>query len=385
MTAQIAPASSGAIAATALRLVDADIHPSLPHGLRTLAPYMSDAWVKRLGIGERPEWAAGLPNTGDFSIPTNGIYTSLEGSIRMDAITPDGAAPASDPKVVAKQVFDPLGIDRGILFPGNVFGLGAVPNADIASTIAAATNDYLDDVWLRADKRYRMAITICPQDPIAGAAEIRRMAQRGGVVQILIPANRKLLGDPHFYPIYDAAQECGLPIAVHPAAVESIYVNGPQIAGDPPWYYLQWHTTLTLPHQANAVSLVAHGVFERFPKLKVVFAEVGIVWLVEMMWRMDKNWKALRDETPWLTRLPSEYMLEHFRFTTQPFLEPKKKEHLLQIIDMIQGERILMFSTDFPHWDGDDPRWTLDALSDDARRSIGVTNAVELYGQRLLD
>jgi predicted TIM-barrel fold metal-dependent hydrolase len=371
--------------ASGLRLVDADIHPSLPQGLRSLASYMSDAWVKRLGVGPRPDWATGLPNTGDFGIPTNSIYTSLDGSLRLDAIPGDGAAPASSPAFVAEHLLDPTGIDRAVLLPSNIFGLGAVPNGDIASVISSATNDWLDDVWLQADPRYRAAIVISPQDPQAGAAEIRRMAAKRGVVQILIPANRRLLGDPHFYPIYDAANECGLPISVHPSAVESIYVNGPQIAGEPPWYYLQWHTTLTLPHQANAVSLVAHGVFERFPNLKIVFAEVGIAWLVEMMWRMDKNWKALRDETPWLTRLPSEYMLDHFRFTTQPFLEPRKRDHLLALIDMIDGERIMLFSTDFPHWDGDDPSWTLDSLPAEMRMNIGVRNAVELYGQRLLD
>ena len=364
-------------------LIDCDVHPHFADGLNTLVPYLDSSWVRRLGLQKRGDWTRGVANAGGFTIPSNGIYNSPAGAMRLDAIPADGTAPSSSPRQVIDELVDPLGIDRAVLLPGNVFGLGAVPNADTASAIARATNDWLDDVWLQADDRFRMAIVAVPQDPVASAAEIRRMAERRGAVQVIIPADRRLLGDPHFYPIYEAAAEHSLPVSVHPTGVESIFVNGPQLPQDPPWYYLEYHTMLTLPHQANAISLIAHGVFERFPNLRMVFTEVGIAWLLEVMWRMDKNWKALRDEVPWVKRLPSEYIADHIRFTTQPFLEPKRNEHLLQFIEMVRGDRLLMFSSDYPHWDGDDPRWTLERLPRDLRRRIAVDNARELYGDRL--
>lgn len=370
--------------ATRFRLVDCDVHPLFPDGLNTLAQFMSSSWARKLGLREKEAWIEGLPNMGAFSIPTNGIYTSLDGSLQMEAIPGDGRTPASEPSMLIEQLLDPLGIDRAVLNQGNVFGLGAIPNADIASTIARASNDWLHDVWTSADERFRRSVVIAPQDPAAAAAEIRRCAAQGGAVQVFMPAMRKLMGDPHYYPIYDAAQECGFPVAVHPTAVETMYVNGPQGGGDPPWYYIEWRATLSLPYQADAASLVAHGVFEKFPDLHIVFTEVGIVWLLELMWHMDKDWKGLRDETPWLKRMPSEYMLDHFRFTTQPFLEPKKREHLLHLFEMMEAHRVLMFSTDYPHWDGDDPRWTLDKLPEDLRESIGAATATALYGAHLL-
>ena len=368
---------------TRFRLVDCDVHPLFPEGLNTLAQHMSSSWARKLGLREKEAWIEGLPNMGAFSIPTNGIYTSLDGSLQMEAIPDDGRTPASEPSMLIEQLIEPLGIDRALLNQGNVFGLGAIPNADIASTIARASNDWLHEHWVTADERFRMGIVIAPQDPVAAAAEIRRNAARGGATHVFMPAMRKLMGDPHYYPIYEAAEECGYPVAVHPTAVETMYVNGPQGGGDPPWYYIEWRATLSLSYQASAASLVAHGVFERFPGLHVVFTEVGIVWLLELMWHMDKDWKGLRDETPWLKRQPSEYMLEHFHFTTQPFLEPKKRDHLLQLFEMIEGNRTLLFSTDFPHWDGDDPRWTLDKLPDDLREKIGAANATALYGEHL--
>lgn len=365
-------------------LVDCDVHPHFPQGLNSLVPYLDKAWVRKLGLHQRGAWTTGIANAGGFVIPSNSVYNSPEGGLRLDVLPDDGTPPASSPQAVIDQLIDPLGIDRAILLPGNVFGLGAIPNANIANVLARATNDWLADVWLSHDPRFRMAVVVAPQDPVASAKEIRRMAQRRGVVQVIIPAGRKSLGDPFFHPIYDAAQECGLPISVHPTGVESIFVNGPQVSGEPPWYYIEFHTLLTLPQQASAVSLIAHGTFETFPDLNVVFTEVGIAWLLEVMWRMDKNWKGLRDEVPWVKRLPSEYMIEHFRFTTQPFIEPRRTEHLVQFIDMIGGDGILLFSTDFPHWDGDDPRWTLNTLPQPTRDNVAAKNAIALYGDRLL-
>jgi uncharacterized protein len=364
----------------AKRIIDCDVHPHFDRGLQTLAPYVSKPWAKKLGLEERPAWAANVSNVG-FGLPKNESYVMMSGSIRMDAVPDDGSAPVSNPREVAQGYLDPLGIERAVLLNGSTFGLGSGPNADAASVIATATNDWLADVWLSSDERYRGAIVVAPQDPASAAAEIRRMAENQSVVEVLVASNNVLMGDPSLYPIYDAASECGLPVTVHPCGTESIYANAPLLSGIP-WYHVQWHTTLTLPHQANAVSLVAHGVFEKFPNLHVVFTEVGVAWLLDVMWRMDKNWKGLRDEVPWVKRLPSEYMIEHFRFTTQPFLEPKKREHLAQFIEMIDGDRILMFSTDYPHWDGDSLSM-LKTLPRAIRDRVAFQNAADLFGSRL--
>ena len=165
-----------------------------------------------------------------------------------------------------------------------------------------------------------------------------------------------LMGDRHYYPIYAAAEHHGLPIALAPQlGRRDLRARRPRSRADVPTYYVEWHAALTQIFQANVISLVCHGVFERFPGLKVVIAEGGIAWLPDVMWRLDKNWEALRDEVPWVKRQPSEYILDHVRFTTQPFLEPRKREHLQAMLDIVDAERTLLFSSDYPHWDFDDP------------------------------
>jgi len=204
-----------------------------------------------------------------------------------------------------------------------------------------------------------------------------------GFVQVHIPLSNRLLGDRHHYPIFEAAERHALPVAVHPNAIDGIFRTGPSTAGGTPSYYAEWHTGLTQVFQANLISLVCQGVFERFPGLRVIMTEGGFAWLPDVLWRMDKNWRGLRDELPWLTRPPSEYVFDHVRFTTQPFIEPAKRAHVAQICDMIQADRVLLFSTDYPHWDFNDPVRALAALPPHVKERVFARNALELYGERI--
>jgi predicted TIM-barrel fold metal-dependent hydrolase len=155
------------------------------------------------------------------------------------------------------------------------------------------------------------------------------------------------------------------------------------MAGGEPTYYVEWHSGLSQVFQANVISLICHGVFERFPTLKVVLTEGGLGWIPDVLWRLDKNVKGLRDEVPWVRRLPSEYVFDHVRFTSQPLPEPRRREHLHVLCDIARADRTLMFSSDYPHWDFDDPRYALTALPAGIRQRVKVDNAVETYGPRL--
>ena len=56
--------------------------------------------------------------------------------------------------------------------------------------------------------------------------------------------------------------------------------------------------------EAQLTSLIAEGAFERFPELRVVLLESGFGWLPPLLWRLDKEWKGLRREIPWVKHAP---------------------------------------------------------------------------------
>ena len=212
-------------------VVDCDVHQYFVDGMQDLFPYVSESWRRRLGIGQSLAWGGNFANTR-ISLPKDELYINSGGGWRLDSLTED-MPPATDPAFVARHLLDEYEIARAILLGGHVLGLGAMPNAEMATVIASAYNDWMSERWLQADPRFRGSILVAPQLPERAAAEIDRVAGRPGIVQVLLPLSTPAMGEPHYYPIYEAAQRHGLPIVVHPSGTESIYPLGPKMAQAP--------------------------------------------------------------------------------------------------------------------------------------------------------
>lgn len=108
--------------------------------------------------------------------------------------------------------------------------------------------------------------------------------------------------------------------------------------------------------------------------------EGGVAWIPTLFWRLDSYWKALRNDAPWLREPPSEYLRRHVRFGTQPLERPENDAHLLAVLEMMDAETILMFSSDYPHWDFDSPARAFPRLPDQLREAIFSGNARAFYG-----
>ncbi len=133
--------------------------------------------------------------------------------------------------------------------------------------------------------------------------------------------------------------------------------------------------------QTALASLVLEGVFERFPKLNMVMVEAGFGWAPSLAWRFDKHFEKLHSEVPHLKRKPSEYIREQVWWTTQPMEDPERREDLFDVINWIGWDRLL-FATDYPHWDYDDPTQVLPMpLPEQQRRDFFFNNAMKLYRQ----
>jgi predicted TIM-barrel fold metal-dependent hydrolase len=311
----------------------------------------------------------------------------LVGSPFGDAPMPpaDGNAaphPAKDPRWVKEQYLDARGVDRAILTT-NLTSLGVQPNVDMAATLAQAVNDWLLETWVRPYDCFKGSILIAPQDPAQAVAEIDRLAGDPGMVQVLMgSASESPLGRRLYHPIYEACARHNLPLALHLGG-EGAGMSPPSTAVGHPSTYFEWYGAIPQNYMAHIVSMVTEGVFEKFPTLRVVLYEGGIFWLPHIMWRFDKNWKAQRAETPWVKEPPSAYILRHFYLSTYP-LEMMDATQLGQVLEMIEAERTLLFSSNYPNWLYGDPFAMVADIPEALRRRVLVENALALYGDRLL-
>lgn len=342
-------------------LVDCDVHP-MPEHLDEIRAHLPMPWRDRFGGGGR----------GFYGNPVHGS--------RLDSVPPGGGPAGSDPDFLRTQLIDEFGTAYAILLPRAFCNVH--PDPDMGTAIAAAYNDWVAEKWLdrhNPDGVFKGSITINHHDPPAAAREIERWAGHPHFVQVMTDSGaRAPFGQRQYHPIFEACERHGFRFAVHPGT-DGMGINVQPSPGYPT-HYIEWHTTLSLSFQAHLVSLLTEGVFERFPGLGITLTEGGVSWLPALMWRLDAEWKALRSEVPWLTKAPSAYLRDHVRISSQPIENPDNPKHLLQMLEMMDAEHILMFASDYPHWDFDSPTHAFPKLPPDLHERIFSNTAREWYG-----
>lgn len=350
-------------------IVDCDIHPT-PRTLDDVYQFLPRRWrdhASEYGNHQRVVFSH------TQSHPRMTPHTS-----RLDSWPPGGGPPASDLDFLRAQHLDPHGIAFGILQPLRP-AASSQRNVEYGTALCAAMNDWQCEMLVAAEPRLRGSILVHPEDAAAAVAEIERCARRPGFVQVSLPPRcQEPLGRRRFWPIFEAAAAHGLPIGLHVSGVS----GHASTAGGWPSYYIEEHHSLVEAMQAAASSLVIEGVFARLPSLKVVLVESGVAWLPAWRERLDRLWRRLRSEVPHLTRPPSSYVRDHIWFTTQPIDEPEQPEDLIDLMDQAGWDRV-MLSTDYPHWDFDDPAQILAGTTAAQRQAVSRDNAHGFYGRWL--
>ena len=280
-------------------------------------------------------------------------------------------APAFPGDVVAPDRF---GFAHAIC--NSLFPVQAFRDENLAAAFARALNSWLAAEWLDKDARLRGSVVLPIQSPQHSVEEIERRAGDPRFVQVMMLAfGEQPLGKSFYWPIYEAAERHGFTIGVHAGSSYHHPVTG----SGWPSYYLEDYAAQSVGFHTQLGSLICEGVFVKYPKLKVVLIESGVSWLPPYLWRLAKSWRGVRQEVPWLDRSPEEFAREHVRLTLQPFDAPPGAAQIGRILDQLQSDDMLLFATDFPHWQFDGEAMLPGGLAPELKRKILIDNALATY------
>jgi uncharacterized protein len=354
----------------ALPLIDCDVHPA-PRTPSELLEYLPDRYQGKTGSTLK-NWFRMNRGTGVFT-----GFGALATGMRRDAL-PQAGPGGSDPALMEEQLLVQAGVTYAILIPLTITGMA---NPEHEAAMCAATNAWLARKWLgeyNAHGRYRGSIMVCPDLPETAIEEIERWSKHGGFVQVMIPPMaRGSYGLPQYFPVFEAAARHGLPVGIHINRTPGMALLSPVGFVS---YYFEFHPQYTMYYYPHVASLVMAGIFARIPELRFVLVEGGVSWLTPFMWRLDHYWQEFGSEVPWLDKPPSEYIRKHVLVTTQPLERPSEPRRLHEYLGWMGSKQMVMFSTDYPHWDYDHPEPTLRRLPDEVRDLFAYENAAGLYG-----
>lgn len=210
-------------------------------------------------------------------------------------------------------------------FPGFAGGtFGRAEDKELALLCVQAWNDFNIEEWYQSAPDRFIPLALVPYwDPIASAAEVRRVAAKG-VRGITFPESVTPLGLPSFHtdywePLWNACEETGLSVALHFGSsgfVPSFGMQNSEVGGparDPSAPFAVAIALFATNLMWTTVDLMFSGTLQKHPDLKFVLAEGGIGWIPYVMERTDYTWERHRwyQNIDFDTR-PSDLFKKHF-------------------------------------------------------------------------
>ena len=343
-------------------VIDCDVHACVP-SLEALFPYQDPVWVE----AARERGYRGPPGL-------NLIYPPLAPTTARTEWRPaDGRVPASELGLLQEHILDPWRVERAIV--NCYYSVDSLRHPDWAIALARSINDWLIDQWLDKDPRLSASLVIPARDPAAAAAEIDRVGKHPGFVQVLLPVrSERLYGQRIFWPMFEAIEGNDLVAGLHWGGLAE---HGPTPTGYASWYVEEYAEEPQV-FGAQLTSMIVEGLFQKFPGLRVSLLEGGFTWLPTWAWNLNKKWKGLRREFPWVDRLPSEIIRDHFRFSIAP-TDMGPPEQMRRIIDWLVTDDLLMYASDYPHLHTDDLHTLLGLMPETMRANVMAETARRWY------
>lgn len=355
-----------------------------------------EVWTKRM---PEAKWGDRIPHIerqsdGSERWVVDGNPVDLGGVAIAGAAMPDRAREPQRWDEVPKVAYNPRerltamdvdGVDYSVLYPsvagraGETFA--SLADAELELACVQAYNDFLVDEWAAVSPRF-IPQCIVPLAPDAAAKEIERAVGKGhrGVVMPSVPMMLREvphINEPVYDPIWAACQDLDVPLCFHAGATRAIQF--PPYSGFSPEVAAAMEA-ITRP--VSTVLVVANFLYsrilERFPKLKVVFAETSLAWGAYELELADHQFERQRLHTEGYDILPSVLF--------------KRQCHLVGWFDSTglktrehTGVKNLLWSTNFPQSTSTWPESRkaiarcFEGIPETERRQVLVDNAARLY------
>ncbi len=283
--------------------------------------------------------------------------------------------PGSHDPQARLAVLDEEGIDQALMFPSIHLLWGDIREPEIAAETCRAYNDWMSDFCRESPTRLFGAGLVPLHDVDLAVAEAKRLARLGlrGLAVRPERYNGLALYDERCDALWAVAQADNIAVAIHGSF--GTRMPGFAVGRYDDNLFMEHMVAHPFGQMAVVMDMIAGGVLERFPALRVGFFESGLGWIPYWLDRLDEHFEVMGHLTPGLKRRPSEI------FREQCFVSMEADE-LTGLRWMIEKDllRCILWGSDYPHFDSTYPgaytaaQQTFDAASPAAAREIVCDN-----------
>jgi predicted TIM-barrel fold metal-dependent hydrolase len=237
------------------------------------------------------------------------------------------------------RAMDEAGIDLQVISL-NKPGVQLIEDPQTAAELARASNDLLAQSIAKYPTRFAGLAAVPTAAPKAAARELDRAVRELGLKGALINGHTRgrFLDDQFFWPIFEAAEGLEVPVYLHPGNphpdVFAAYFKDYPALGFAAWGY-------AIDTGTHVFRLILSGVFDRFPKLKLIIGHMGEL-IPFALWRAGDR---LTQAHPHLKRTVRDYVLNNIAMTTSGVFSTPE----LLCTAAVVGYDNILFAVDYPY------------------------------------
>ena len=253
------------------------------------------------------------------------------------------------------KFLDETGIACSVLYPTLGLSVGRLVAEHWAIAACRAYNTWLYEKFTSKSSLLKGMALLPIQDVEAAVAELHHAVTELGMVGGMLPSNgegiKNHLGTKVYWPIYEEAEKLGCPLAVHVGSLHHLGMDG----------FSTYFPVHALGHAfgiaIQAAGILFHGVFEKFPRVRVAFLEGGSTWVPFFIDRLDRSYNAAHFQVdlenqmvggPNTTESASDYLRRQIR-EGRMYVGFDVDDGGLGFAVQKAGREAFLFGSDFPH------------------------------------